>query len=279
MYNDITSIVQLDFETLYKAWDNYKDLLRRSPHHGLAKWLQIQTFCNGLVGLIRITIDVATRGALMSKSIDEAYDLLEEIASNNYQWPSKRLGATLKAQSHDDPYQSGIAKVAYEVVLSKVMWLRLPQFLRFDATKDAQKFLDKMTMIYNAFSCTSTKSVQFAIFKLDKVARWWYKMLCCDKATDATLMSWEEFSTMFLECLLPNSIRKAKGHEFETLLYTVNMLVVEYNVTPYKFPNYSKAVNCSQKFKLKDMKGQLNEPKLKRAKIGGCRGHRDSLSR
>ncbi|KAK5819480.1 hypothetical protein PVK06_024483 [Gossypium arboreum] len=33
--NDISSFVQMDSETLYDAWERYKDLLQRCPHHGL----------------------------------------------------------------------------------------------------------------------------------------------------------------------------------------------------------------------------------------------------
>jgi len=36
-------------------------------------------------------IDAATGGALMGKERDEAYDLLEEMASNSYQWQSDRV--------------------------------------------------------------------------------------------------------------------------------------------------------------------------------------------
>ena len=33
-------------------------------------------------------------GALLSKSYTEAYEILERIANNNYQWPSTRQPAT-----------------------------------------------------------------------------------------------------------------------------------------------------------------------------------------
>ncbi|EOY09066.1 Uncharacterized protein TCM_024420 [Theobroma cacao] len=49
----------------------------------------------------KTTIDAAVVGALMSKSIDKAYDLLEEIESNNYQWPSERLGTRKIAGMHE----------------------------------------------------------------------------------------------------------------------------------------------------------------------------------
>ncbi|XP_017985356.1 PREDICTED: uncharacterized protein LOC108663950 [Theobroma cacao] len=101
MRNDIISFMQFDSESLYEAWERYKDLIKRCLHHGLPKCLQVQTFYNGLLGPFRTTIDAATGGAFMSKSIDEAYDLLKEIASNNYQWPSERLGTRKIAEIHE----------------------------------------------------------------------------------------------------------------------------------------------------------------------------------
>ena len=83
--NDITSFVQRNDESLYEAWERYKELQRKCPHHGLPNWLIVQTFYNGLIYAVRITIDAAAGGALMSKSTEEAYDLLEKMATNNYQ--------------------------------------------------------------------------------------------------------------------------------------------------------------------------------------------------
>ncbi|KAF7808358.1 uncharacterized protein G2W53_035101 [Senna tora] len=64
--------------------------LRKCPHHGLPKWLQVQTFYNGLSSEIITSIDVAAGGALMSKPVDAAYTLLETMSSNNHQWHSDR---------------------------------------------------------------------------------------------------------------------------------------------------------------------------------------------
>ena len=88
MRNDITQFIQHDAETLYEALERYKDMLWRYPHHRLSKWLQVQTFYNGLSENTKTLVDAATGGALMGKTIDEAHQLLEEMATNNYQWPS-----------------------------------------------------------------------------------------------------------------------------------------------------------------------------------------------
>ncbi|KAF7841709.1 uncharacterized protein G2W53_004007 [Senna tora] len=60
MRNDITCFVLLDNESLYVAWERFKELLRKSG------------------------------GALMSKPVDAAYTLLETMSSNNHQWHSDR---------------------------------------------------------------------------------------------------------------------------------------------------------------------------------------------
>ena len=45
---EITSFAQRDNESLYEAWELFKDLQCQCPHHGVPDWLLIQTFYNGL---------------------------------------------------------------------------------------------------------------------------------------------------------------------------------------------------------------------------------------
>ncbi|KAG8499370.1 hypothetical protein CXB51_005835 [Gossypium anomalum] len=96
--NDIFSFVQMDLETLYDAWERYKDLLRKCPHHRLPLWLQVQTFHNGLNPSTRQMIDAVAGGTLNNKTPEEAYEFIEEMSLNNYQWqvmrtkPSKSVG-------------------------------------------------------------------------------------------------------------------------------------------------------------------------------------------
>ncbi|KAL5550722.1 hypothetical protein UlMin_000898 [Ulmus minor] len=91
--NDITSFQQLEGESLYETWERYKELLRRCPHHGIPFWIQMETFYNGLNAQTTTIVDAASNGALMSKTYNEAYALLERMASNNYQWPTERVPA------------------------------------------------------------------------------------------------------------------------------------------------------------------------------------------
>jgi len=102
--NQITTFTQRDDELLYEAWKNFKDLLRLCPHHGLQKWMIIQTFYNRVIQPVRSTIDSAVGGTLMNKTEDEAYNLIEEMVPNNFQWSTKRdqpkrVGGKLKVDA------------------------------------------------------------------------------------------------------------------------------------------------------------------------------------
>ncbi|KAH9725432.1 hypothetical protein KPL70_007875 [Citrus sinensis] len=82
--------LKLFLESLYEAWERFKELLRRCPHHGIPCCIQLETFYNGLNPSTRLMVDALANGALLSKSYTEAYEILERIANNNYQWPSAR---------------------------------------------------------------------------------------------------------------------------------------------------------------------------------------------
>ena len=70
--NQITSFTQGEDETLYEAWEQFKDLLRLCPHHGLQKWMLVQTFYNRVTQSVRSMIDAAAGATLMSKTEEEA---------------------------------------------------------------------------------------------------------------------------------------------------------------------------------------------------------------
>jgi len=63
-------------------------LLNKASNHGLPLWLKIQFFYNGLHPNTKMIIDAVANGTLMSKNLEEARELLNEISSNHYQWKS-----------------------------------------------------------------------------------------------------------------------------------------------------------------------------------------------
>ena len=50
----------------------------------------MHTFYNGLSDSVRTIIDALAGGALMKKTIDQAYEILEDTATNTNQWPRDR---------------------------------------------------------------------------------------------------------------------------------------------------------------------------------------------
>ncbi|KAI3819761.1 hypothetical protein L1987_13609 [Smallanthus sonchifolius] len=80
----ILSFQQDDGEMIYEAWERFKELMRKVPHHGLLKWKQCETFYNGLEMTGKQLIDAYAGGDIGTKTPQEAYDLLEKVASKSY---------------------------------------------------------------------------------------------------------------------------------------------------------------------------------------------------
>ena len=82
--------MQFENETLYEAWERYKDLLKKCPYHELPDWLQIQAFYNGLISGHKAMVDATVGGSLMRRTSDDAYQLLDDMANNAFNWQSER---------------------------------------------------------------------------------------------------------------------------------------------------------------------------------------------
>ncbi|KAA3480882.1 Retrotransposon gag protein [Gossypium australe] len=53
---------------------------------------------NGLNVHTRMVVDASTNGALLSKSYNEAYEIIERISRNNYRWPTNRATSGKESQ-------------------------------------------------------------------------------------------------------------------------------------------------------------------------------------
>lgn len=69
----INGFKQKDGESLFEAWEMYKDMMRLSPYHGLEQWIIIHTFYNGPLYNTKLTLDAAAGSTLMDKPYQEAY--------------------------------------------------------------------------------------------------------------------------------------------------------------------------------------------------------------
>ena len=101
LVQEINTFGQLEGENLVEAWDRFHELLRKCPHHRLTRWMQVHTFYNGLRNATRTVIDASARGALMKKTPDQAYEILEDVATNTDQWPREK-NTPVKAMGDTD---------------------------------------------------------------------------------------------------------------------------------------------------------------------------------
>ena len=101
LVQEINTFWQLEGENLAEAWDRFHELLRKCPHHRLTRWMQVYTFYNGLRNVARTMIDASARGALMKKTTYQAYEILEDAATNTNQWPREKA-TTVKAVGGTD---------------------------------------------------------------------------------------------------------------------------------------------------------------------------------
>ncbi|XP_017250617.2 uncharacterized protein LOC108221232 [Daucus carota subsp. sativus] len=85
-------------EGLYQAWERYKALLRKCPHHGYEEWMVLSTFYGALNSDIRLSLDVAAGGNFKKAPVTQAKALLEELASNNYAWAPSGTSSVKSAQ-------------------------------------------------------------------------------------------------------------------------------------------------------------------------------------
>ena len=88
---EINTFRQLEGENLAEACERFHELLRRCPHHRLTRWMQVHTFYNGLRDATKTDIDALARGAIMKKTTDQAYEILEDTTTNSNQCPKDRI--------------------------------------------------------------------------------------------------------------------------------------------------------------------------------------------
>ncbi|KAK8923616.1 hypothetical protein KSP39_PZI019737 [Platanthera zijinensis] len=112
LIRDITTFMQNHGETLYDAWERFKELLRRCPHHGLQQHQQVSTFYNGLQTATMILVDGAAGGSLMKKYPEDAYAILEDLTSNNYQSFERQGNNNPTGVHHVDQITSLAAQMA-----------------------------------------------------------------------------------------------------------------------------------------------------------------------
>ena len=96
---EIIAFLHREDESLYNAWERYKQLLRRCPMHGIEQMKQMDIIYHAMNYSSKGTVDAASRGAFKRKSAEEATQLIEELAKRNYRAPSKTSRSMIRTPS------------------------------------------------------------------------------------------------------------------------------------------------------------------------------------
>ncbi|CAM8925926.1 unnamed protein product [Rhodiola kirilowii] len=99
--SQITNFAQMDGETLYEAWERYKEYQRPCSHQNLDDLLVFHTFYHGVDGASRLALDTAAGGAIMELEPDEGYAVIEKITKNYFMWGSERGNPRRKNERHE----------------------------------------------------------------------------------------------------------------------------------------------------------------------------------
>nr|GEZ76162.1 reverse transcriptase domain-containing protein [Tanacetum cinerariifolium] len=75
--NDITNFKQRFDETFSEAWDGFKDLLRKCPHHNFSELHQIDTFYNALTKSDQDSLNAAAGENLLNSTPRDALTIIE----------------------------------------------------------------------------------------------------------------------------------------------------------------------------------------------------------
>ncbi|GKB47987.1 zinc finger, CCHC-type containing protein [Tanacetum coccineum] len=78
--NYILMFQQYQSESLYDAWNHFKDLLQKVPNHGLDLWLQVQIFYDHVDYTTQMAIDYAEGERLRKLRPKEAWKIIEDLA-------------------------------------------------------------------------------------------------------------------------------------------------------------------------------------------------------
>ena len=80
-------------ESLYNTWERYKRLLKRCLMHGTDLTTQMDIFYHSMNYTFKGIIDATCCGEIKRKSVEEARQLIEDLAKSNYRAPSETLGS------------------------------------------------------------------------------------------------------------------------------------------------------------------------------------------
>ncbi|XP_070003270.1 uncharacterized protein [Nicotiana sylvestris] len=92
-----------------------------------------------------------------------------------------------------------------------------------DNSADPQSFLDGTLKALRALGCSSERGVELATYKLEDMANTWYETVLLGRPAGAAPLTWDEFTKLFKNHFLPDSLMQQYARDFERLVQTPDM--------------------------------------------------------
>ncbi|XP_033513357.2 uncharacterized protein [Nicotiana tomentosiformis] len=171
--------------------------------------------------------------ALPADAVARLLNMLEALVPT--QGGSSAPQATLETQ---EPAQTQTFENK-EVSLQEFLKLKSPKFTGSDNSEDPQSFLDETLKALRALGCSSERAVELAAYKLEDMANTWYETVLLGRPIGATPLTWDEFTKLFMNYFLPESLMQKYTKNFEKLVQTPDMDVSTYNTKFCKLARYA----------------------------------------
>ncbi|XP_070035732.1 uncharacterized protein [Nicotiana tomentosiformis] len=168
---------------------------------------------------------------LPANAMAKLLNVLEKLVPT--QGGSPALQATLQTQAPAQIQTFGNK----EVSLQEFLKLKSPKFTGSDNLTDPQSLLDGTLKALRALGCSSERAVELATYKLEDMANTWYETVLLGRQAGAAPLTWDEFSKLFMDHFLPDSLRQKYARDFERLVQTPDMDVSTFNT---KFCNLAR---------------------------------------
>nr|XP_009770529.1 PREDICTED: uncharacterized protein LOC104221216 [Nicotiana sylvestris] len=171
--------------------------------------------------------------ALPADSVARLLNVLEALVST--QGGSSAPQATLQTQEPTQTRPFGNK----EVSLHEFLKLKSPKFTGSDNLADPQGFLDGTVKALHTLGCSSERAVELATYKLEDMANTWYETVLLGRSAGAPPLIWDEFTQLFKNHFLPDSLMQQYARDFERLVQTPDMDVSTYNTKFCKLAIYA----------------------------------------
>ncbi|XP_075102717.1 uncharacterized protein LOC142177538 [Nicotiana tabacum] len=108
-----------------------------------------------------------------------------------------------------------------------------------DNSANLQCFLDRTLKALRAFKCSSERAVELATYKLEDMANTWYETVLLGRPVGVPPLTWDEFTKLFKNHFLPDTLMQQYARDFERLVQTLDMDVSTYNTKFCKLAIYA----------------------------------------